>query len=85
MSPEEVSGIMDGPGITSVNSQVCIGPGFSISWEIFEVGNGWMADVSFLDLKLRKKALYFPRNPPLYGRAWQFLQDRIPSLPNLPF
>jgi hypothetical protein len=53
--------------------------------ESYEIGNGWEVEVTFYDDKLREQKLSFYRRDPFYRRAWYSLQQRIPSLPDLPF
>jgi len=61
------------------------GLGGSVCNESYEIGNGWMVEVTFYDDKLREEKLrFYPRDQP-YRRAWYSLQQRIPSLPDLPF
>jgi hypothetical protein len=90
MSPKEVSGLM--AGWAEMNSH-CWGnpdpsfrPGQWFSEDAsYNVGNGWMVEVTFYDDKLGNKLLFYPRDPPLYRLAWASLQERFHSLPDLPF
>lgn len=85
MSPDEVSDVMDGPGIVQSRNVACTGPGVCFSNETYDVGNGWTIEASFHDLKLTERSFFYPRKPPWYSRAWQSLQNVIPSLPDAPF
>jgi hypothetical protein len=49
------------------------------------IGDSWIVHVELgQDGKLIHKEAIAPPNPPLWRRAWHSLQQRIPSLPDLP-
>jgi hypothetical protein len=84
MSEGEVSRIMGGSGTMRLWS-LHIDMEGSMCNESYEIGNGWQVEVTFYDDKLREEKLrLYPRDP-FYRRAWYSLQQRIPSLPDLPF
>jgi hypothetical protein len=90
MSPEEVSRMTAGWATMHSHCNGFPDPSFSPGqWfsesAAYEVGNGWMIELTFYDDKLGDKLLFYPQDPPLYRLAWHSLQERIPSLPDLPF
>jgi hypothetical protein len=85
MGLEEVSDIMNGPGIVQSRNVAFICPDRVFSYETYEVGNGWAVDMSFEGCKLAKRSPFYRCEPPWYRRAWQSLQHVIPSVPDMPF